>query len=761
MRRQSRGAHVLFTILLALGLGLAGCSGGDGDTGPQGPPGPSGPRVIDLGALSDDAIADLDVQSQITRVVIASPPVVDFTVATANGVPITGIGALWEADPRFVRFTLAKLAPWNHGEPSRWVAYTRDTTNDGSTPPDYDTGASLVDHGDGAYTFTFNTDVANVSGVPYEPTLTHRVAGQMGSGSSALEDQNLTLDFAPEGGEVAETRNIAATASCNTCHDRLVFHGRRFEVEYCVNCHNADLAQGEGDFTVMIHKIHTAQKFDALDDGIDYAEVTYPQEVTNCRVCHDGANAATPDGDNWKNAPSMAACGSCHVDVNFATGEGHAAGAQADNSLCTVCHQDAGGLSGVEDAHVTDNATPHNPSAPSGLSHFSYHIADARVDGGNVLRIDFSVLRDGAPIDLLNLPADLSGSPGFLFAFAMPQDGVAAPADFNNLGRTAGQPEGVNLTDLIDAGNVTAAGAAGVFTAAIADAFPAGAMMRTVALQNRFRQVVGEETFDRRTISVTRAVTGDAVRRAVIDPAKCAGCHEWLQLHGGSRVLAATSDPDQASICALCHNSNLSSSGRTANPAEPLQADTVAALGGNPLLYPERTNNFKDMIHGIHASDHRTEDYEFVRNRLNGIYYNWSEVTFPGNLDNCLSCHLSGTYELPLSADVLMTTERTTTGDPAEDRDAILAARDSLPNGSDLVSTPAASACYMCHDSALAVAHMEQNGGQINVLLREASVVGADALTRDEVLRSGAVETCGLCHGDGRVADVNIVHGVE
>ena len=134
MRRKSSESHLLFAILLALGLGLAGCAGDDGDTGPQGPPGPPGPRVIDLGALSDAAIADLDVQSQITSVAIASPPVVEFTVATASGAPITGIGALWEDDPRYVRFTIAKLTPSNNGEPSRWVTYTRDTTHDGSTP---------------------------------------------------------------------------------------------------------------------------------------------------------------------------------------------------------------------------------------------------------------------------------------------------------------------------------------------------------------------------------------------------------------------------------------------------------------------------------------------------------------------------------------------------------------------------------------------------------------------------------------------------
>ena len=103
-----------------------------------------------------------------------------------------------------------------------------------------------------------------------------------------------------------------------------------------------------------------------------------------------------------------------------------------------------------------------------------------------------------------------------------------------------------------------------------------------------------------------------------------------------------------------------------------------------------------------------------------------------------------------MPANVLMTTERTTTGDPAEDRDTILAARDSVPNATDLVNTPMAASCYMCHDSSSAVAHMEQNGGQINVLLDAARIVGADALTRDEVLNRGTIETCDLCHGSGR-----------
>ena len=65
-------------------------------------------QAIDLGTAPDDLVAALDVQSEITAITIDSPPVVEFTVTTANGTPITGIGALWEDSDRYVRFTITK-----------------------------------------------------------------------------------------------------------------------------------------------------------------------------------------------------------------------------------------------------------------------------------------------------------------------------------------------------------------------------------------------------------------------------------------------------------------------------------------------------------------------------------------------------------------------------------------------------------------------------------------------------------------------------
>ena len=730
-------------------------------------------QPIDVSSAPADVIAALDVQSKITAITIDSPPVVKFNVTTAYGSPITGIGALWEAseEHRFVRFTLTKLVPGTNGDPNVRVSYTRETTNDGSTGPNYDTGSSLVDHGDGTYTFTFNTDVANVTGVTYEPNLSHRVAGQIGSGDVPLEAQNLFLDFVPAGGDVTTTNNIATVASCNECHDGLVFHGRRFVVEYCVNCHNPDLAQGEGDMKSMIHKIHSAQKFDVLADGFDSSDVTYPQDLRNCRKCHNGEDAATPDGDNWKNVPNIVACGSCHSTVNFATGENHVGGAQANNATCGLCHSAAS----IETYHVTDNATPNNPSVPAGAVNFAYEIAEATVAGAaNVATISFRILADGTPVVFgapgATLLEGFTGGPSFLFAYALPQQGFDNPADWNNLGRSAAQPQSISVANLWDGTKGTLAGpdTQGNYTATVPDAFPAGATMRAVALQGYFTQVDPE--LPRHTISAVMTVTGDETRRLVVDVNKCGNCHEWFEGHGGNRVVGLQLNPvdqTQPLVCALCHVPNLSTSGRTfdiaaylANPSD-FNADstkTVEARGEDPLAWPEDTNNLKDMIHGIHAATDRP--YEFVRVRSGNAYnFDWKEVTFPAQngVRNCLLCHMEGTYQLPLTDNVLETTVRTTgTDDGMDENDlnAVIAARSSVPNATDWVSTPTASTCYMCHDSATAIAHIRQNGGVISI----ANPDEASFTQRQNVV---TVESCAVCHGSGKIADLSVVHQIK
>ena len=108
------------------------------------------------------------------------------------------------------------------------------------------------------------------------------------------------------------------------------------------------------------------------------------------------------------------------------------------------------------------------------------------------------------------------------------------------------------------------------YTATLSAApFPIAATLRAVALQGYFTQLANpgapkSVTTARYTTSVVRAVSGDQVRRKVIDETKCLSCHETLSLHGGNCV-------NDIGVCVICHNPNLSSSGKTADATKTAQ----------------------------------------------------------------------------------------------------------------------------------------------------------------------------------------------
>lgn len=710
-----------------------------------------------LGACKKNGIVDITTMTVAQRAAIAGltiPPDsikvdigllatrVTFCVVDGYGQPVVGIETLIADDDRYVRFTMCKLVAGANGDADSWFSYIRD--EDGL--PFYDSprqGGMLVANTDKSYTYTFAYNVrANAA---YANWVTHRLGGQLGNSSAGLEALNISFDFMPSGMPVRTKRDISMTSSCNECHGKLVIHGRRFEVGYCDTCHNPDNVIDDDSFDMgpMTHKIHAADP-DYFNGA--FAEVTYPQDLTNCRKCHDGADAGTPQGDNWKTKPTIAACGSCHRNVDFATGTGHAAGAQSDNTKCALCHP----ASAIEEYHLTANATPNNPDLPAGVPVMAYAIREVTVDGSGAPTIIFSITADGAAIDVNALPAGFSGSPGFLLAWTEEQDGIATPADYNNLGRKAGQPISVSLEDIV-AGTDGTVVCSGNCTAVLNEAFPAGAKMRAIGLQGYYSITVGIDEYSLHTPSVVKAVTGDAERRTVVDSSKCANCHEWFEGHGGSRVL-------NMQICVLCHVPNLSSSGREITAPN---AEIIAELGADTLIYPEATQNMKDMIHGIHSSAYRTVDYEHVRNRNNGLYYNWSEVTFPTEVGNCLVCHDDETYLLPLPANQLATTNRTTGEADGQDdsQAAVTTARVSVPNDTDWVITPVTAACYSCHTTDEAILHMMWDfGGFLSQTKDFTDIEDSIISNRDTVLAAGNTESCIVCHGAGRSHDVQTVH---
>ena len=654
---------------------------------------------------------------------------VTFLVTDTYERPLVGLETLVAEDDRYFRFNMCKLVAGTNGDSDSWHSYILD--EDGQ--PSYDSprqGGTLVANKDYTYTYTFAYNVS--TDAAYTSSVTTRLGGQMGNRSAGIDPLNVAYDFMPNGGPVTTTRDIVLTTSCNECHDPLVIHGRRFLIGYCLTCHNPGLvADGDSfDMSVMTHKIHNADP-DYVNG--DFAEVTYPQDLINCRKCHNGDDAGTPQGDNWKNKPSMEACGSCHRDVDFAAGTGHIA--QTDNASCTTCHS----AENIETYHLTPNATMNNPNLPTGVPEIAYDISEVTVDGSGAPTITFTITADGIPLDLTNLDAAYSRYPGFLLAWAEPQDGITEPIDYNNLGEESAQPLSVSLEDVVAGtdGTITCA-ADGSCTATLTEKFPTGATLRAIGLQGYFRLDTdgdGEYDYSLHTPSVVMAVTGDEERRTVVDSIKCANCHEWFEGHGGNRVF-------NMQICVMCHVPNLSSSGRAVTDPDE---DMIDAYGTDPLNYPEATQNMKEMIHGIHASGVRTTDYEHVRGGSHGGPYNWSEVTFPAETSNCLLCHDGDTYDLPLDENVLITTNRTTGVANGMDAstDDVATARETLPNDTDWVITPFTSTCYFCHDSEEAVAHMELNGGSIDE-------------NRSVALNS--LETCVICHGSGSAHAMDKVH---
>lgn len=539
-------------------------------------------------------------------------------------------------------------------------------------------------------------------------------------------------------------RNAVSTAACNACHDTLAIHGGgRHEVKFCQICHNPRIevashptggGYDNGALVKLIHGLHQGRNLGSRGSntgppppggrGIgDFSEVTYPQDIRNCTKCHQGPAAADNTYDNWKTRPTAFACGSCHNTISFVSPAPagktlHSGGAQATNAGCAGCHP----ATAIPGYHATENVTPNNPLLPGTLASFEYRIDNVTVDNNNVATIKFAILQNGALANLGNAgdnvsrPAGFTGGPSFLFAYALPQDGIAAPADYNNLGRTAGQPESLPIVGLpIVAKDNTS------YTVTRANAFPAGAKMRAVALQGYFTQTsggVGLDNVGRHTFSVVRPVTGDAVRRVAVEsgytnnnnpltgqPTGCLECHEIFEGHGGNRV-------SNAQVCVMCHNPNLSSSGRTIT-ASPINPAIVAKYGSDPLKYPEVANNFKELIHGIHGAAKRTTNFVDIRNRLNGVLLEGDEITYPGDLSHCGKCHLNNLYQNIQTTDRLLTTVQTTSGKANEVLADITAARASVPNATDLVNTPAASACGHCHDSVTARSHFVAMGGEV------------------------------------------------
>ena len=162
------------------------------------------------------------------------------------------------------------------------------------------------------------------------------------------------------------------------------------------------------------------------------------------------------------------------------------------------------------------------------------------------------------------------------------------------------------------------------------------------------------------------------------------------------------------------------------------------------LDLPVVTNNFKEMIHGIHAGRDRVVPFQNARDRTTvKVLLDFRRMDFPGVLSNCEGCHITGTYSTVPANALMSVFESRNDAYVATPTPALAGTSLATANPQDTVQTPFGAACAACHDHPSAKAHMQQNGSRLNVNRNSVGVIA---------------ESCQVCHGPGSEWDAAAVH---
>ena len=740
--------------LVLAGLLLAACQGDDGAPGADGAPGPAGPP----GPSTGDGIP-VESADRITITVSS------VTIPSGGGAPTVELAltndlqqGLVGLPPNQINFVLSQLTAGSAGGSSEWQSYV--TRDNGGVPnvqasTENGTAGTFVDNSDGTYQYTFAQSLTDYpAGPTFDQTKTHRLGIDVRRSDTTVVT-NGVFTFVPAGGDPLTTRDIVDNSTCNACHDVFAFHGGpRVDIPYCVTCHNPYSADGNTGNTVdmkaLIHNIHSARS-DYVIVGFggptDWADLVWPQDIRNCETCHQEDNPGTPDAANWRLVQNRAACGTCHYDDgvpnsgnDYAIEDGiHPADLVfTDDTQCMTCHGPdstvAGGALQVARVHEIPEQLASEDFAFTVLS-----VANAAV--GQAPQVTFTITNpqnSDTPYDLATAPEFTACADG---TSRLSVDIGWTTADYTNIGASSnGAPaHPVEMNPLIGpgCGGTATDNLDGTYTVTSPVTVPAG-ITGTLAVGiegHPWVDINGDGLTSRNErIAVTNAIFYEGIdgattveRRNAVAIEKCNECHNRLSIHGSNRT-------DNPEVCVLCHNPNATDARQrvpVADPSDP-PTDCVSVLGPDDVSV-----DFKFMIHALHSGERFEEPYEVCGFRNSVHIYDFK---FPGKLNNCEGCHVvsrenPNPYHPVEPGTILGTT---------------ITANDPLILSDDVAISPNSAVCSACHDSSLSAEHMMQNGGDF-----------AAGKAADGTLISSSVETCTLCHGPGRSADVKEVHGVD
>lgn len=608
--------------------------------------------------LTDKQIAFVrpGLQFDITDVMIAGDGTVsvDFTVADDRGLPLD-LDGVFTPGPISASFVLTRIP---EGE-TQHVAYTvrnqtSPITNVTAEQAAADSGGSFTKLGEGNYRYTFGTKLP----AGFNPNETHAVGVWATRDLSEFELErqvaNTVVNFLPSGGPVQVVRDVAATESCNRCHDPLGAHGgARQLVELCVLCHTPQTTDPDTgntvNFPVLVHKIHRGEDLPSSQAGtpfqiigfrqslFDVSEIVFPQDVRYCQTCHNPELASQAEA--YLLRPNRAACGACHDDVNFATGENHLGGPVLSDRFCSNCHFPEGELefdSSIRGAHIIPNQSAQ-------LEGINIEIREVVNTGpGQMPTVFFSLKTDaGATISPSSMPLFnlVLAGPTTDYSFLRSESAAADSVPFE---------DGFTYTFQ----NPIPEDAEGTFVV--------GAEARRTSVLNAgfVNEFTTNESAQENPVYFFGVTDPEPEpRRMVVTDANCETCHENLELHGTIRH-----DPQ---YCVLCHQPGNDDSNR--RPEDQLPAQSI---------------DFKFMVHRIHRGEELTRDFTVFGFGSRPI--NFNEVLYPGDLRNCAKCHVGESYFVN-SPGILPTA--------ATEREFFT----PIP--------PNSAACLACHDSLEAAAH--------------------------------------------------------
>ena len=666
-----------------------GVQGPPGAPGVQGPPGALGAPGSAGPAGASGLTAGDDIKADIIKVEVnsARKTVVTFRMSDSKGFilkvsdldspPKFGIAAL-EVDnktglSKYVNYVSSTLI----GTTYKIKGITYQPSVAASLVGNFDSGGVISDSGDGVFVYTFNSSLP----VGYDAKTTHMVGGVFTRGERVYF-ANPVYFFVPAGGSVTINRLVSTTATCNQCHDPLAKHeGTRGEVTLCPLCHNPSSKDPQSgntiDFKVFVHKIHDASSLPSVKNGTlftiggkDKSGIIFPDDVRDCVKCHTG-----PQGDSWKTTPSRAACGSCHDNVNFVTGSGHPAGPQDSDVNCKLCHTSTMGQEfdfSIPGAHVIPKRSSQLPG------------------------VNFTILRvintapGQSPVVTFNIKDNKGTSfdPKTMTSLSFYLAGPTT--DYNTrLSETNIQLNTNNFVALVNGDyqytfeNVIPSTAKGTYGIAI-QGYKTYNLTSLPTYQNQIELINVKDVGFNKIVYV--AVTDEipVARRISVALKNCDTCHTKIDfIHDGVR--------QATELCVMCHNPTF-------------MADPPAGSADGTL---PTSLDFKSIIHKIHKGDDAISSVT-VGPLTTG------EKRFPGDLRNCLKCHVQGGSTLPLQAAVQGNTY-------------------SL-NGKVVKTTaPITTVCASCHDYLDAVDHMN-------------------------VMNLSTRESCTVCHSESREFAVSKVH---